>query len=398
MKILWILLFISYTAIAQPRFEVQEFTGVVKSIEPGLRFGLEYIIFDVNGKTEGFAFYPEYGTFISEKVKLGDKITVKVNVNLRMKALRKEREDIGRAISWLMLNDRISDIKINNEWFSLPDIEVKKTTRDSKVFLGQKVVGDYWHEGQRKGLLFDNGLFAYYPWPTPQRNPMNLIKTADEVSFIGNRMGPLDGCLYPINGLKDIYFFNPLIRENGTAIAYLFKQNSVCIGVKFNISRGKQLSVSFPSEEAERIKRFLNTDTEVQIYYNDYKVEGQLHPPELHALVKPGDTLYINKFGFYGGADGKHDHKEVQINGKITRINTSEKGNVISIIVASDYYVEIDAMMAQQLGYFLQKGKVVSIQGKERIKKDGEIYQKDFRIIAPEKVVVDGKTFLLYNP
>ncbi|MEY4930545.1 MAG: hypothetical protein RI909_1269, partial [Bacteroidota bacterium] len=64
------LILISINAWAQPKFEIREFTGVVKSIEPGFRFALEYIMFDVDGKMEGFAFYPYYGSFINEHIKL----------------------------------------------------------------------------------------------------------------------------------------------------------------------------------------------------------------------------------------------------------------------------------------------------------------------------------------
>jgi hypothetical protein len=55
-------------------------------------------------------------------------------------------------------------------------------------------------------------------------------------------------------------------------------------------------------------------------------------------------------------------------------------------------------MMAQQLGYLFKKGKPVVIAGKERIKKMGEIYNKNYRIITPEKILIDGKTFSVYIP
>jgi hypothetical protein len=391
-------IFLSLSAIAQPKFEIQEFTGVVKSIEPGFRFALEYLMIEVNGQLEGFSFYPQYGTFINEKIKPGDKVSLKANVNLRIKKLRIEMDEANKALSWFMFNDRITEIKIGNEWIALPEKESGYSPAKFKVFLEKEVKGDYWKRGFRSGLIFENGLVASYMGFNKYFDPMSAINKGDRVSFNGYKMGVVEGYQYPIEGVTEVYHFSPLTKTSGKLFSYLYKQNSVCIGAKFETSKRKHLSVSFPSDDAERIRRFLKTDSELEIYYNNYKIEGQLHPPELHALVKPGDTLYITKFGFYGGADVKHDHKEITIEGKITRINTSEKGNIISVIVASEYYVEIDAMMAQQLGYFFQKGKEVIIQGKERIKKEGEVYQKDQRIVTPEKVVVDGKTFLLYNP
>lgn len=400
MKTLWILsfFFISLSVAAQPRYEIQEFTGIVKSIEPGFRFALEYLMFEVNGKSEGFAFSPQYGTFIYEKVKPGDRVTIKANVNLRMRQLRTEMHEKNKELSWFMFNDRITEIKIGNEWIALPEKENGYSPAEVRVFLEKEVIGEYWKSGFRSGLIFESGLVAAYMGFNKYFDPMSDFKKGDRVSFNGYKMGRVEGYKYPIDGISEVYHFSPLTKISGKLYSYLFKQNSICIGAKFEISGRKQLSVSFPSDDAERIRQFLRTDSKVDIYYNNYKIEGQLHPPELHALVKPGDTLYINKFGFYGGADGKHDYKEVEVNGKITKINTSDKGNILSVIVASDYYVEIDAMMAQQLGYFFQKGKEVRIVGKERIRKEGEIYQKDYKIITPEKVVVDGKTFLLYNP
>lgn len=403
MKFLRVLIFffLSLSAAAQPKFEVQEFTGVVKSIVPGYRFALEFIIFDVNGRETGFSFFPSYGTFINEHIKPGDQISLKANVNLRMNSLREEMRRANKPLEFFMFNDRIMEIKINGEWISLAEKEEGYIPGEHKVFLEKKVINDYFLNGRRNALLFEDGMVASYMGSTRYPGPINSVKVGDVVSFMGHKTGIAEGYKYPVDGVTAVYHFNQLKQERGKAFSYLFKQNSVCIGVKFNLPSGKQLSVSFPTEDAERVKHFLNTNDELRIYYFEnktYEVEDMLHPPELHALVKTGDTLYINKFGFYGGADGKHDYKDVQVNGKITRINTSARGNIISLLVASDYYVEIDAMMAQQLGHFFQKGKEVSIQGKERIRKEGEIYQKDHRIVTPEKVVVDGKTFLLHNP
>jgi hypothetical protein len=396
--ILLILVMLSVKLSAQPNFEVQEFTGVVKSIQPGLRFALEYITLDVNGKAETFTFYPEYGKFISQQVKLGDIISVKVNVNLKMKKLRAELEAKQKAVNFLLHNDRVHEIKINNDWHNMPDIEPRNQKPQYKIFLRDKVEELFVMDGLTRGLVFKNGVMVYSPAYFYSDKYISDVKVGDEVSFTGFRMGPEEGFMYPYPHVSELYSFNNLLSKTGKAYSYLYKQNSVCIGLKFRLDNGKELSVSFPSDDAKRVKQYLRDKEKMEIYYDAYRVEGQLHPPELHALVVPGDTLFIEKFGFYGGADGKHEHKDVKLTGKISRINFTTKGNIQSVIVDSDYYVEIDAMMAQQLGLFFQRGKAISIEGKERIRKEGEIYQKDYRIVTPEKVIVDGKTFLLYNP
>jgi hypothetical protein len=45
-----LLLLVPLKLAAQPKFEVQEFTGVVKSIGPGFGFALQQIILDINGE------------------------------------------------------------------------------------------------------------------------------------------------------------------------------------------------------------------------------------------------------------------------------------------------------------------------------------------------------------
>jgi hypothetical protein len=400
MKSLRLIVFLLLSAdlIGQSKFEVQEFTGLVKSISPGMRFAAEYLELDVQGESEIFAFHPHYGVYITDRIKLGDKISVRVNIHPRTKSMRKEMNEQSRLIKYLFFNDRIAEMKINNEWVALPEIVIEKEAPTQKIVLDRKVVGDYIYRGVRIGLQFDNGFWACSPLPYEQFNTIKSVQPGDVVSFSGWKMGTSDGYKYHTSGIKEVYYFNPLTKETGRVFSYLYKQNSVCIGVKFKTDAGKELSVSFPSDDAKRVKEFLRPEKKVTVYYHNFKVEGQLHPPELQALIQGTDTLYINSFGFYGGADVKHDHKDITIEGKITKINSSDKGNLRSIIVASEYYIEIDAMMAQQLGFFFQKGKVVSIQGKERIRKEGEIYQKDYRIVVPEKVVVDGKTFSLFQP
>jgi hypothetical protein len=51
--------------------------------------------------------------------------------------------------------------------------------------------------------------------------------------------------------------------------------------------------------------------------------------------------------------------------------------------------------MEKQLGNFFKKGELVEVSGDERIKAQGEVYSKDYRIITPRSLVIDGKNFLL---
>lgn len=120
-----------------------------------------------------------------------------------------------------------------------------------------------------------------------------------------------------------------------------------------------------------------------------------MNPPELHAIISEADTLKIEEAGFYGGADVAHDHKPAVVSGKISKVNRSDRGGIMNVILGNDVYVEITYTTSEQLGKYLKKGIEMEVSGDERIKKEGEIYSEDYRIITPRKVKVDGKEFLL---
>ena len=59
--------------------------------------------------------------------------------------------------------------------------------------------------------------------------------------------------------------------------------------------------------------------------------------------------------------------------------------------------MEIDPRLDAQIGTSLKKGIILKIKGKERQKKEGEVYQYKYKIISPEQIVIEGKTHLLNN-
>lgn len=397
--VLILLLLTPLQLISQPKVEIREITGVVKSFEPGLSFAFQYLYIEVDGKPIGFMFNPDQGQFLYQRIKPGDNLTFRARIDPRGREWRKKMEESNRPLPWYMFTDLITAIRIDNQWIELPEESRYLDNSVTNVFIGKQVIGEYKLAGLTSALVFEGGLVATYLGSLRYPGSINAIKVGDRVSFGGYQRQAREGYKYPIESVKEVYLFQHLIPYTGELYSYLFKQNSVCIGARFNIDDGKKLDVSFPTEEATRIKEFLSrNDGEVQIFSSNYKPEGQLHPIELHALISGTDSLFIKKFGFYGGADGQHEHNPVEVSGKITRINLTPKGNVSSLIIDSDYYVEIDAMMAQQLSLHFQKGKQITISGKQRIRKEGEIYQKNYHIVVPERLTIDGKTFSVFEP
>jgi hypothetical protein len=394
-----IIILLPISVFGQAKFEVQEFIGTVKAIDPGFKFALERLTLDVNGKEEKFIFNPRYGTLISSQVKVGDIITIKVNVNVKSRERANElsRSNSERVLSWYFFRDEIIEIKTKDKIIPLPDIKRIDEPIIYKAFLDKKIFGEITNKESRTGLIFENGLIGYNLWLGSLEKEFKSAKINEVVSFAGIKIPFQEGFKYPIDGVKEVYQYIPLQQEEGTLKALLFKQNFTCIGAKFDLGNGNTVSVSFPSDQAIKIKDFLKAKEETKIYYHDYHVAGQIHPPELQALIQGRDTLYVGVFGFYGGADGKHDHTEIEFEGKITKVNTTDKGSIMSLIVGSEFYVEVNSLMAQQLALELKRGTHIIIGGKERVKKVGEIYQKEYRIITPEKIIINGNAFSLFT-
>ena len=420
------LLVISSFAWAQtPRFESKELTCRVLSIEPGYSFAFERIIVDISGEEDFFAFHPSNGKLIVENVKPGQTISIRVTFDLRgKKSFEKSAKDNKefRKAFWYLCRNMLDEIKIGTEWIKLKapdepynasessgtkfaqDKEMQQSNKEGQrkyqVFLDQAVVSKYDSDGKTYALIFKNGLVFYNQMLDHFSDFYGFkdTKPGDLVSFVGTKLRQGEGYRYPAQGVKEAYYSFPLRKESGRLKALLFKQNHVCIGVRLQRKKGEELSVSFPSDRAMTVKKFIDPDKELRVYYGPYSVLDKHNLPELHAIIQETDTLFIKEAGFYGGADIEHDHEGVEFGGKITGITKTKKGNIESFIVDSQFYIEFDAMMAQLIGHTIEKGKKVIIQGKERVKKIGEIYDKDYRLIIPQKITIDGTTFSAYKP
>ncbi len=403
----------SFAWAQTPRFESKELTCRVLSIEPGLGFAFERMIVDISGEEDFFAFHPSNGKLITENVKEGQSISIRVTIDVRGKK-NFEKASTGnkefKKTFWYLCRNMLDEIKVGTEWIKLkvPDdpsnsLEAGGTKfglKDQQVILDQSVVNKYVKGGKTYALIFKSGLVFYNQMFNHFSDFYDFKKTnvGDLVSIIGRKLPQADGYRYPVEGVKEAYYAQPLRKESGRIKSLLFKQNHVCIGIKFTTIKGKDLSVSFPSDKAIEVKEFINPDKELRIYYRPFSVLDKFNLPELHAVIQEKDTLFIKNYGFYGGADIKHDHKEVQFEGKITSIIKTKKGDVECLIVGSEFYVEINPMMAQLLEDKFQKGKKVIVEGLDRVKKVGEIYNENYRIITPEKITLDGITFSAHKP
>jgi hypothetical protein len=393
------LLITTTIAVAQPpKGEVKEFTGIVKAFKSGFGLAYEGLMLDVAGTEEPFIFPAKYGKLITENVKVGDQVTLNATVYPELKGrIEKLPEPLRKSFR----RDIIHWIKTRDQLIELP--EVKPSVRGAEerqtktklpmfgVFLDKKVTGEYFQDGFQIGLVFGDGLAAYNWF---QQKPK--IDVGDVISFRGHRFPSDEGFVYPVPGVNHVYFFSPLRKVEGTIKSLLFKQNYVCIGLTIKTKK-EEFQVGIPSNYAKQIEQ-LSLEGKPMVFYFDSLGVGlktRLNPPDLQAIVNGVDTLKIVNYAFYGGNDIKHGHQPASIKGKVTRVNRSDKGRVLSIIIGNDCYVEVDHLMEKQLGEFFRKGQLMEIAGDERIKAEGEVYSKDYRIITPRSITIDGKNFLL---
>jgi hypothetical protein len=403
--VLLVLLVFAYDETdAQVKFEVREFTGIVKSIEPGWGLAYEVIRLDVDGDQVEFQFPQDYGKIILEKVKPDQSITLKVNVNITFRSKLENLKPDELTTARRFYREMITEIFLDGAWFPLPPVTPPRQAPRAKIFLEKKVmdvykVSTYYARNKTKeflfvrALIFENGLLGNVTIASQRTDD---IKKGDIVSFMGYAFQVREGMAYPVQGVKSVYYAGLLNKNIGRLKSLLFKQNNVCIGIVMKTLDDQEVFLSFPSDYAERVRDFLTGRESVTFYhYHDYKIKGIIDPPEVHAFVAGNDSLMIDKVGFYGGADIKHDHLAAELSGVITQVNRTDKGKIMSVIVAKSTYVEIDQNIEQQLGPLLRKGKAITVKGEERIKEKGEIYQKDYRIIIPTNIVIEGKEFLL---
>lgn len=390
-RVTLLMLLTTLVSFGQAKFEIQEFTGTIEAIEPGWGFAYEVIILNMKDEVKRFSFHPAYGTEITQKLKVGDGLTLKANINITIEA---NLNKLPKEIRDYWVRNQITEIFLEGKWKLLKTTNQTYSNLHYRVTIEKKVEKDMWLNNFRNAIVYENNKIAYCPYNFSGHYPLEHVAVGDVVSFIGTESLPVDGYSYPFVGVTKLSTYRQLIKIGGVISSFLYKQNFACIGMALQSGNSK-IKLGFPSEFAKQIKSFSGEGQKVTVYYDDnFKIDNQLEPPSLYALVYGKDTIRIESL-FYGGADGKHEHLPVDIKGKISRTIKSDRGRVIGLILGSDFFIDVNFNLENQLAEFLSKGTEIKVEGDERIKKEGEIYSKDYRIITPKKVTVNGKLYLV---
>jgi hypothetical protein len=391
MKVLSFLFLMVYsTVFSQAKMEIQEFTGELTSIKPGWGFAIEGLELSINGEARYFRIDPIHGKEILTKLQIGKPLSLKANVNITARENYKKLNKSSTAWGF-RFTDSVTEIFLDNKWVQTPvqsrkTLEPPSSYQDFRVILEQKVIGDYYLDGIRKGLIFPNGLIAFASYAN--KSTMSNASPGKRISFIGYETTVKEEYIFPIPNVKKVYSFMELNKHEGRIESFIYKQNFARIGMVIN---GKRLS--FPTEYAKQIETLAN-DEKLIVYYNGEEDIRLNSLPTIHAIIFRSDTLYIPGL-YYGGPDGRHEHKESIVSGTLEKINRTSNGQITSLIINKEAYIEIDAQTASQLSSLLKKGVQIIVLGDERIKKEGEIYEREYRIITPKRITIDGKEFIL---
>ncbi len=388
-----LMILLSGELVAQRKQEVKEFTGVLKSYSVGMMFAYDYLTIQMNGGEErGFLFHPKYGTLLTSNLKPGSNVSLKSNTFTPSPSIDHKGDSYMEILQRYLSRDYIVSILINDTWQDLAEIKPTPVSPEVSLFLEKKIEEITVIEDRCIAFRFDRNKVGYYF--AVRKDLVDKLKSG-RVSFNSFMHLNTEGFVYPMNNVASAYFYRPLERVEGVLKSFLFKQNHVCIGAAFTANDGREIKVSFPSDKAKEIKEFIEVGKTYRIYHSTFKVESQLTPRELQALVSGKDTLKIGVADFYGGADVKHDFKDIVSTGKITSLDKDDSGRIMSIIVDDEFYIEIDNRFEKQIGVLLKRGETLSVTGLERVKKAGEIYKEDFRIITPQQITIGGKVYLL---
>ncbi|GCC52222.1 hypothetical protein SanaruYs_24580 [Chryseotalea sanaruensis] len=381
---------------AQVKWEPREFEGKLLSYEVGYSFAYEHIRVEINGKESRFHFYPQYGQFMLNDFKVGSTLKFKALIRLDIIEDDVTHRKQSDAYYWFFNKQTIQEIWWKGEWKKFIESNEKPKKVTSTVFLEETIQSFYVRDEFRSAVKLDNGNVAFLGLIGRFFNPFKYYNVNDKFSFVGEEIVRGDGYAYPLS-FTELFYAYEIVKSEGMLKSYLFKQNHVCIGVKFSSAKG-DFAVSFPATHAAKVQKFLKPEEPLIIYHSAERGKGQPDDsmaPELHAIIQGKDTLYIEERGFFGGADGKHDHQWVYLEGKIKEIVRSDRGSIINFIVDNEFYIEFDSRFEKQIGSLLKRGLPIKISGEERIKKNGEVYKKNYRIVSPYKIEIGDKTYLL---
>ena len=385
--------------------EQRPFQGIVVEYVPSVGIAYDVMVVKDGEKTMLIRFNSIQGKEITEKFPVGKSVTGISKGRLkRFDAVTrsKMKSELNDFFQFFLADSLVSaksdDLEIKSNWDSTKKNKsvLSASREDTYVLFDQEVVQVIELSKTRrvfllsdKTLLIKNGLFSF-------GKKVKTIRKGDKISSMGFEISRLEGEVYPISGFEKVKSINLLEKTEGIIESFYFKQNGACIGFAVSTPVGK-LQLNFPAGFAKKIMEIEKRKEPVKLYYDGFKGDQRnLLFPTIHGLISKSDTLQMTGF-YYGDPDGKHEYKDISSFGTISKVNFSERKRIVSVIVDDKYLIEIDQRTEMQLRSLFKKGSSIKFEGDQRIKKEGEVYQFNYEIENPKKLILDGREFILYS-
>jgi hypothetical protein len=397
-KLILLLTIIPLIGMAQRKTvktEVKTYDGKIEKYLPGKGIAYSLIQIETNEGHNIIRFPYNQGREIIEKFPTGTSIKATVKSRVNKPDISFKDKNIWMlsilADSLFLLKSNKYELKI--DWSN--DNEHLFGYGERRVVLLEEEVADYFlYENKARGVFTKSGILVLDQLAFPSFYNFKKLKIGSRFSNFGAIIKVNDGEELIVKDAKRIVSSRILKKSSGLINSFLYKQNGVCIG--FSLTEGDEKTLLyFTPDKASKLMEIEKRKEPVTIYYHYESNPKILLYYSLHALISRTDTIKIEK-DFYGEADGRHEYIQAAREGKITDIEKDKHGHIISIILNNTILVEANSKIQSQLSKLLKVGKLLRVEGQERIKIDGEVYKNSSTIlIVPQKLAIDNKEFLV---
>ncbi|MEL7005596.1 MAG: hypothetical protein AAFN93_23125 [Bacteroidota bacterium] len=372
--------------------EELEYKAKILEFQPGYTFSYSRMLVETAEGKRIIGFKSFAAEKILKEFSAGDEVYLTTSKRKVLQNNKKKPDDWLERVTREQLNT------MSNGMFTI-DVKSMKYPKSKKksinhfrlsIFLEETITRLYKVNNETRGFYLESGKLLYGEYAFNMSNHLRDYRVGDVISFVGYASLLFEGDVRPIPDIV-VYSFRHLTKVEGRIKSFLVKQNYAYVGLTLTTDSG-EIKLSFASENAAKLKGFAETKESVTVYYEKNRYALKNNPPGLYAAVLGNDTIRTKR-AFYGAPDGKHESKSVTYSGQIKKL-IKDKNNLLSVILTDDVLIEANTVI-NQLRHLIKKGITIEVRGEERIKRAGEIYEKDYRIIRPESITIKGKEYLL---
>lgn len=368
-----------------------QYNATILDFLPGYRFAYSQLLLKVDNKEKRVRFSSLVARDILDHFKVGDEVQIDARVGFKSR----HRKLSKSMVEYISIEQLYSITKEDYSFEAFKKKKVSTSSNDSTpiptlVFIDRKITDVYKVNGKVGGLYLDNGELLYGYFGFAKSKPLGDYDVGDLISCVSRPFRLREGEISPSKE-GSVFSARPLTKVTGKIKSFLYKQNYAYVGLVLSTADG-ELRLSFPSEKAQGLKLFADTKKDVTIYYEPAIYNSKRYPPAIYAATLDQDTLRIKKT-YWGSPDGKHKTETVVYRGKIRKVIKDGRNN-LSVILTDDALME-STVKINQLRHLIKKGTEVEIKGEQRIKRPGELYEKDYKIIIPKSMIINGKEYLL---